>query len=331
MYSSNSQPQIVLTYQNAKHLIIKAQEAINNSKQILEEARQITDAAGLSIDSSILDASYYSCFLPSKFCHGVNQDDTNTSKKREYFNSIDTHRFPKRTLFSSFRSFILSTTGGYSNTDHIIKYTGDDRMDKIAHYKRLYKRRAKSIQPEQRGEDRWDQPRVLGSRRRRIMRERDLPSAPPEPPKSGYIVFIGQMTVKYRHDHPNMRHCQVNVVRDISKIWKYHLSKKERKYYSDFVMEVGEEYHYQHREYRATGIFQPSKKFERLEKIGPWVRKEKEKRNKLEHEICAYDTVIFPLRPNSVEKPQWEKEREEQKMRAMKRKQVGKNRNTEEK
>ena len=55
---------------------------------------------------------------------------------------------------------------------------------------------------------RWDKPRIPGERRRRIIREKDLPEAPPEPPPSGYVVFVGQMTTKIRHDRPNVQHDQ---------------------------------------------------------------------------------------------------------------------------
>lgn len=40
------------------------------------------------------------------------------------------------------------------------------------------------------------------------MREKDLPEAPPEPPPTGYVVFVGQMTTKIRHDRPNVPHDQ---------------------------------------------------------------------------------------------------------------------------
>lgn len=55
---------------------------------------------------------------------------------------------------------------------------------------------------------RWDRPRLIGSRRRRIMREKDLPDAPPDPPPSGYVVFVSQMTTKIRHDRPSVQHNQ---------------------------------------------------------------------------------------------------------------------------
>jgi len=67
---------------------------------------------------------------------------------------------------------------------------------KIASYKQALKRRAKAMQPKHKGTDRWDQPRVLGSRCRRILREQDMPNAPTKPPLSGYVCFVVQMTTK---------------------------------------------------------------------------------------------------------------------------------------
>ena len=55
---------------------------------------------------------------------------------------------------------------------------------------------------------RWDKPRKFGERRRRIVREKDLPNAPPVPPASGYVLFVAQMTTKIRHDRPNLPHDQ---------------------------------------------------------------------------------------------------------------------------
>jgi hypothetical protein len=55
---------------------------------------------------------------------------------------------------------------------------------------------------------RWDKPRLPGERRRRIIREQDRPDAPPDPPPSGYVVFVCQMTAKIRHDRPSVQHNQ---------------------------------------------------------------------------------------------------------------------------
>lgn len=104
---------------------------------------------------------------------------------------------------------VLRTTAGYSNTDHLVTLTGNKRTDRIAELKRAMQKRARAMQPENKGEDRWDKPRIPGERRRRIVREKDMPEAPPEPPPSGYVVFVGQMTTKIRHDRSDEPHNQI--------------------------------------------------------------------------------------------------------------------------
>ena len=189
--------------------------------------------------------------------------------------------------------------------------------DSIAEYKRKLKRRMKAMQPEQKGTDRWDQPRISGSRRRRIVREMDLPCAPTEPPPSGYVIFIAQMTTKIRHDRPKVHHNQIKVVREISRIWKFGMSDQDREYYNKFARETREEYERQHREYRATGSFKPSKVFERFHGDRPWVRIAFHEKNALEREITGYDTVKFPPRPVEMEKPIWLKKIEKAKAAEM--------------
>ena len=193
------------------------------------------------------------------------------------------------------------TTAGHSNTDHIIVWTNDDETNKIAELKRNMIQRMRARQPECRGEDRWDKPRVFGERRRRIFRDRDAPEAPPEPPSAGYVVFVCQMTAKIRHDRPNVPHNQTAVVQEISKIWRIGLSDADREFYTNFSEEARKEYELQHLEYRATGAFRPSRKFERVEGTGPWIHARPEDRNDLEREISRYTTVQFPPRPPELD------------------------------
>ncbi|KAL3937917.1 MAG: hypothetical protein SGBAC_007065 [Bacillariaceae sp.] len=187
------------------------------------------------------------------------------------------------------------TTGGHSNTDHMVIRTGDVRRDRIAELKRNLLRRARAMQPEHRGEDRWDKPRIPGERRRRILRERDRPEAPPEPPHTGFVVFVGQMTVKIRHDRPNIPHDQSRVVSEIAKNWRVGMSEEEKAYYNQFAAEAKQEYDQQVVEYRATGSFRPSHSFSRLEGTNIWIRKHFQ--NGLEKEISQYPTAQFPKRP----------------------------------
>lgn len=79
-------------------------------------------------------------------------------------------------------------TGGHSNTDHVVVMTGDDKLDRIAELKRNLLRRHRAMQPEQRGDERWDKPKIPGERRRRIVREQDKEEYPSEPPVTGWYV-----------------------------------------------------------------------------------------------------------------------------------------------
>jgi len=131
--------------------------------------------------------------------------------------------------------------------------------------------------------------------------------APPEPPLSGYVLFIAQMTTKVRHGRPNERHDQIKVVKQISKMWKYGLSGKDRAYYNDFAREARVEYQKQHTEFRATGTYTPSVSFEKIGGDGPWVKSAYHEKNALEREIGTYDRVKFPPRPENFEEPHWVK------------------------
>ncbi len=337
----------------ASHLLNDASTLLSSSFSVLYEAREIAEKRGLSVDSCILDASYQSPFLPSYFQKYIQNSAAATtasgdnssvlrvsgsaaltrSSSNTTTNTTTTCTTPNHSNSPSFLNnnhhnhnnnailpTILATTGGHSNVDHIIQYTGNYKYDTIAEYKRKLKRRMRNIQPEQRGVERWDQPRrIAGSRRRRIVRDSDLPCAPPEPPPSGYVVYISQMTTKIRHDKPNEHHNQVKVVREISKIWRYGMSNEDRKYYNDFCKEFRKEYETQYAEYRATGSFRPSILFERLHGSGPWVRKAYHDKNSLEREISSYETVKFPERPEHMPKPEWLKKVEKAKEREMER------------
>mmetsp|Transcript_13744 Transcript_13744/g.20943 ORF Transcript_13744/g.20943 Transcript_13744/m.20943 type:complete len:332 (-) Transcript_13744:932-1927(-) len=213
---------------------------------------------------------------------------------------------------------VLRTTGGHSNTDHVVKITGDPRKDRVEELKRSYQRRAKSMQPESRGDERWDKPKIPGERRRRISREKDLPQAPPEPPTSGYVAFVSQMTTKIRHDRPNQPHNQTKVVQEISQIWKYGFNDDEREYYNEFCRRAREEYQRLHDEYRATGRFEPAKIYERMEGVGPWVHKNPIEKNELERELATYETVKFPVRPPEMDEEYNRRQQESIKRRKLK-------------
>jgi len=288
MSQTKGNQRTVYTVNDSYDLYDKSTAKFDECNQLLNEARMIANQARMNVDSNILDSSYQSPFLAvnplfhpdSNYDVGANADANNANDGDATYNKLQTnphssshhqHHHHQDTAEQNnklirLQAFqpVLSTTGGHSNTDHVIQITGDYRSDAIAEYKRKLKRRARAMQPEQRGSDRWDQPRVQGSRRRRIIREKDLPSAPPEPPPSGYVLFIAQMTTKIRHDRPAAHHDQIKVVKEISKIWKFALGDKDREYYNEFAREAREEYELQHEEFRATGAYQPSNVFTRL-------------------------------------------------------------------
>ena len=100
----------------------------------------------------------------------------------------------KPAVDSSFETAVANDgngfTGGHSNTDHVVVTTGDDRVDRIAELKRNLLRRHRAMQPEQRGDERWDKPKIPGERRRRIVREQDRDDYPPEAPNTGWYVCV---------------------------------------------------------------------------------------------------------------------------------------------
>lgn len=190
---------------------------------------------------------------------------------------------------------VPTTTGGHSNIDHQVTWTGDYDTDKISELSRQLISRARyqsveTILPE----NRWDKKKIPGERRRRLVRDS---GAPPLPPPSGYVLFLGQMTTKWRHDRSSEEHRQSRVIAEVSKLWKHALTDEERNYYNNFAEEIRAEYKQQLLEYRATGAFTPSELFERQEGVGLWVHKKVSEKTELELEISQYETLNFPPRP----------------------------------
>ena len=199
---------------------------------------------------------------------------------------------------------ISTPTGGYSNTDHIITRTGlDDRTDRINEYRRQYMIRQRTVTNSETKlyTQKWDKHRVMGERRRRIIRDIDLPNAPTEPPPSGYIIFLGQMTTKLRYDTykrnetKRIRHDQTKMVQEISSMWKSSLDDTDREYYHHFYIALKLEYQQQLMEYRATGYYTPSTKYIRNHiNVGLWTHLVTSEKNALELEIATYETIQFP-------------------------------------
>ncbi len=194
---------------------------------------------------------------------------------------------------------VPTTTGGHSNIDHQVHWTGDYDTDKIAELSRQLIARARyqsveTILPE----NRWDKKKIPGERRRRLTR--DI-GAPPLPPPSGYVLFLGQMTTKWRHDRSSEEHRQSRVIAEVSKLWKHALTEEERNYYNHFAEEIRSEYRQQLLEYRATGSFTPSELFERQEGVGLWIHKKVSEKTELELEISQYASLNFPPRPPELD------------------------------
>jgi hypothetical protein len=230
------------------------------------------------------------------------------------------HRYnPMRGTLSAF-PLVLATTGGHCNTDHVIRQNPDGTVDLPSEYRRTMRRRRRgedAARSGERGADRWDLPRIAGGRRRRIMRDADAPAAPPEPPVTGYVIYVSQMTTKLRHDNPGRHHDQISAVRRISMMWN-GLPESGRGHYVSLARDARAEYDERLMEYRATGSWSPFTAFERLTynrngvvcrtsaerstgSNGPWVRMPYERKNDLEREIDTYEQVIFPPRPVGFE------------------------------
>jgi hypothetical protein len=82
-------------------------------------------------------------------------------------------------------------------------------------------------------------------------------------------------------------------------MWKSVMSEDDRQYYIKFAEEARKEYQAQLIEYRATGSYQPSKRFKPLEHTNIWVRIDSP--CALEQEIQSYDTVQFRPRPPELD------------------------------
>lgn len=211
------------------------------------------------------------------------------------------------------------TTGGHCNTNHIIPWIipenggkPDVESNRVREMLRNRLNRQRLELPETRGDEKWDRPRQPGERRRRIVRDKDAAEAPSEPPPSGYVIFVGLMTTKLRHDRgPDATHSQTAVVQEISRLWRNNMTQNDQDYYNKMAELIRQEYLQQMIEFRATDSFRQSEKFIRLGNgLGPWAHRKPEDHNALEKEVAAYDTVIFPPRPPSKNEAYAEREKQ---------------------
>ena len=216
-------------------------------------------------------------------------------------------------------------TGGHCNTNHAIPWNvkqesntqPDVESNRVRELIRNRLNRLRVEQPESRTEERWDKPKVVGERRRRIVRDVDAPEAPSEPPPSGFTVFVSLLTTKFRHDRgPETEHSQTATVQEISRLWRVDLNEQEQQYYTKMAEEIQSEYREQMLEYRATEEFRPSDRFIKLgDGKGPWVHKHPMDRNELEAQVAAYKTFVFPPRPPSKDQEYYTREQQSKERR----------------
>jgi hypothetical protein len=134
-------------------LLDESEDLVQSAEIELQEARELVGKAGLSIDG---------------------ESDVATAGAQA--------SFPSATA-------VASTTGGHSNTDHVVFQTGDAVTDRIQELKRNLSIRTSFAQQHTESTlQKWDKPRAPGERRRRVVR--DNPDAPAEPPPSGYVWFV---------------------------------------------------------------------------------------------------------------------------------------------
>ena len=330
-----------LSPEDVASLIDRVDEEMASAREDLEYAESLVQVSGLTVHSSVLDASYN-----GNGGSGAAATATTTAESGDTTNhtTIDLHQEialavqarqrynPMRGSLSAF-PIVLSTTGGHCNTDHIVPMNpaGDGTIDKLSEYKRMLKRRFRQTKLEERGSDRWDLPRIPGGRRRRIKRAVDATCAPPEPPQTGYVIYVSQMTTKLRHDHPDRPHNQIAAIQWISSMWS-DLPARQKEHYVRLAKEGRAEYDDRLLEYRATGHWSPFTTILRLMhnkngvecrgmnerstgSQGPWVRIPYEAKNALEREIETYEQVIFPPRPVEWEEAHGRKVEERKKKR----------------
>lgn len=233
--STNLNERLSAVMKKATALLQECSGSRQKTTAVLERAREMAAKAGLSIDSYIVNPNHPANKEASALggpedyivdvTEGVRANDATKSAKQP------TRRAPSSIARQQQQQHLqhpqhqhhhhnstipplmkvvdnVHQTGAYSNTDHYVQKTGDVRADRIAELKRHLLRRHRAMRPEDRGEERWDKPKLPGERRRRIVREKDLDIAPPDPPATGWIAFLSQMTLKIRHDRPKGQHDQ---------------------------------------------------------------------------------------------------------------------------
>ena len=260
-----------------EELLSQCDALLRSTRSQLQNASYLVSRVGLTIESPIISTTAASS--------SSSQQPNQSSAAAEATTAFD-----------------VETTIGYSNTDHIIQQTDDPDSDFVNELKRRMIRRHRSMQPESRSDSKWDKNKIAGSRRRRIVRDDQADEhAPKKPLQTGHSVFVAQMTAKWRHDHQDKPHNQAILMKEIAKRW--NSADVDREYYNTFAKEATEEYEEQRVQYRATGKYEPSTRFRKLDGGNVWVRKADDPSEliELEREISSYETVYFPPRPPSLD------------------------------
>ncbi|KAL3823747.1 hypothetical protein ACHAXA_004840 [Cyclostephanos tholiformis] len=329
-------------------LLERVDDEMESAREELRHAHGIAQAAGLTVHGSVLDVAHngggggnnddgvsmsasssaaasalsgiggdYKTSINDFFGGGFGAPIVMDLRREAALAVRARHRYnPLRGTLNAF-PLVLATTAGHCNTDHVIRQNSDGTVDRLSEYRRTMRRRRRAMDADERGADRWDLPRIPGGRRRRLRRDADAPSAPPEPPMTGYVIYVSQMTTKLRRDNPDRHHDQISAVRRISMMWN-RLSDAGRDHYVRLARDARSEYDERLLEYRATGGWSPYTVIQRLStnrngvvcrtsderstgSNGPWVRVPYDMKNELEREIDTYEQVIFPPRPAGSE------------------------------
>ena len=140
-------PEKFISRRQANSLLVDSELAIQKAVKHLHEARELAKRAGLSIDSRIIPKP-----------RGPT-DANDASSRAAFAAALDPYSIPgsggdDQTQIQHQTAQTVLWTGGYSNTDHEVVMTGDERTDRIAELKRNLVRRYRAMQPENRGEDR---------------------------------------------------------------------------------------------------------------------------------------------------------------------------------
>ena len=146
-----------ITRKQANTLVAESEIVIRATLQQLEEVRELALKAGLTVDSNIVPkpppptagaAAFGTAFTTTTGGAGTISSERSSAATATTSTTTTAVEFLTTNVFA--------TTGGHNNTDHVIVRTGNPRKDRIAELKRNLQRRHRAMQPENRGEDRYE-------------------------------------------------------------------------------------------------------------------------------------------------------------------------------